>query len=92
MCTLCIALIGDHWTEQRGGRRGRILRVGVVNRVLAHFGLHLHDWAGRVYVLQDGKGGTAVIGDLGSLWREAERLARRPLDPLDPALLDSITG
>src|SRR6266511_4013808 len=49
MCALCGVLLEDHWAEH-GGRRGRALRVGLVNRVLDHFGLHLDDWSGRVYV------------------------------------------
>jgi hypothetical protein len=89
MCALCGVLMEDHWAEQ-GGRRGRALRVGLVNRVLAHYGLSLGDWSGRVYVLRDGKGRSAVVPNLGALWTEAERLAGRPLDPLDPGLLASL--
>ena len=80
----------DHWAEREGGRRGRALRVGLVNRVLGLYGLHLDDWSGRVYVLRDGKGRTAVVENLGALWAEAERLAGRPLDPLDPDLVGSL--
>jgi hypothetical protein len=89
MCALCGVLLEDHWAEQ-GGRRGRALRVGLVNRVLDHFGLHLDDWSGRVYVLRDRKGRSAVVGNLGVLWVEAERLAGRPLDPLDPELVRAL--
>lgn len=90
MCALCGVLLNDHWAEQGGGRRGRALRVGLVNRILGHFGLHLDDWAGRIYVLRDGKGRAAVVEDLGALWAEAERLAGRPLDPLDPELVRAL--
>src|SRR4051794_39438961 len=45
MCALCGVLLDDHWAEQDGGRRGRAFRVGLVNRVLDHFGLQLDDWA-----------------------------------------------
>ena len=86
MCALCGVLLNEHWAEQDGGRRARVFRVALLNRVLAHFGLRLDDWGGRVYVLRDRKGGSAVVADLGALWVEAERLAGRPLDPLDPAL------
>jgi hypothetical protein len=61
-----------------------------VNRVLDHFGLRLDDWAGRVYVLRDRTGRTAVVDNLGILWTEAARLAGRPLDPLDPGLIDHL--
>jgi hypothetical protein len=90
MCALCGVLLNDHWAEGEGGRRARAFRVGLVNRVLAHFGLRLDDWGGRMYVLRDRKGRSAVVGDLGSLWLEAERLAGRPLDPLDPELVAAL--
>ena len=83
-------LLTDHWAEDGGGRRARVFRVALLNRVLAHFGLRLTDWSGRTYVLRDAKGRAAVVSDLGSLWAEAERLAGRPLDPLDPALVESL--
>ena len=90
MCVLCNVLGNEHWAEQEGGRRGRVLRVRLLNRVLDHYGLGLDDWSGRVWVLRDRKGRSAVVADLGSLWVEAERLAGRPLDPLDPELLRAL--
>lgn len=67
-----------------------MLRTRLVDEVLDHFGLELADWAGSVYVLRDRKGRTALVQDLGGVWREAERLAGRPLDPLDPALVAAL--
>ena len=90
MCVLCNVLVNEHWAEQDGGRRGRVMRVRLVNRVLAFYGLRLDDWSGRVWVLRDGKGRSAVVSDLGTLWAEAERLAGRPLDPLDPELVAAL--
>jgi hypothetical protein len=90
MCGLCGVLLSEHWAEEGEARRARVLRTGLLNRVLGHFGLRLDDWAGRVYVLRDRTGRTAVVTDLGSLWVEAERLLGRPLDPLDPALVDAL--
>jgi hypothetical protein len=90
MCALCGVLLEEHWAEREGGRRGRALRVGLVNRVLDHFGLHLDDWSGRVYVLRDRKGRSAVVENLGALWSQAELLAGRPLDPLDPELVRAL--
>jgi hypothetical protein len=90
MCSLCGVLLKSHWAEQGTGRRERVFRVRLVNRVLAHYGLELGDWGGRAYVLRDRKGKAAVVDDLGALWAEAERLAKRPLDPLDPALLAAL--
>jgi hypothetical protein len=90
MCVLCGVLLNEHWAEQEGGRRGRVFRVRLINRVLAFYGLRLDDWSGRVWVLRDAKGRSSIVADLGSLWVEAERLAGRPLDPLDPALVASL--
>ena len=90
MCSLCNVLGNDHWAEQEGGRRGRVFRVRLLNRVLGFYGLRLDDWSGRVWVLRDRKGCAVVVRDLGSLWLEAERLAGRRLDPLDPELVASL--
>jgi hypothetical protein len=90
MCALCGVLLNDHWAEQDGGRRGRAFRVGLVNRVLDHYGLELGDWAGQVYVLRDRKGHAAVVDDLGVLWTKAAALTGGPLDPLDPELVRAL--
>ena len=90
MCVLCNVLVNEHWAEQEGGRRARVMRVRLANRVLGFYGLRLDDWSGRVWVLRDRKGRSAVVSDLGSLWAEAERLAGRPLDPLDPELVAAL--
>ena len=68
----------------------RFERVRLVNRVLDHFGLRLDDWSAAVYVVRDRKGRAEVVADLGELWQAAERLAGRPLDPLDPALVAAL--
>jgi hypothetical protein len=85
-------LQNEHWAELDGGRRARVFRVQLVNRVLPHFGLRLDDWGGRVYVLRDRKGRAVVVENLGVLWTEAARLAGRPLDPLDPGLVRALVG
>lgn len=90
MCVLCYVLLNEHWAEQEGGRRGRVFRVRLLNRVLAFYGLRLDDWSSRVWVLRDQKGRSAVVADLGSLWIEAEKLAGRKLDPLDPELVAAL--
>lgn len=92
MCALCGVLSTSHWAERDSGRRERVFRVRLLNRVLSHFALELGDWSGRVYVLRDRKGKTVVVDGLGGLWTAAEALAGRPLDPLDPALVAALRG
>jgi hypothetical protein len=91
MCSLCGVIAKEHWAELGDGRRARVFRAAVLNRVLEHFGLSVDAWAGS-FVVRDRKGAAAVVGDLGALWVEAERLAGRPLDPLDPALVAALSS
>ncbi len=74
---------GDY---HRFRRRDRLYRTKVANEVLRHYGLKVSDWAGSKHILRDGKGRSELVQDLGSLWPAAQKLAGRPLDPLDPAL------
>ena len=67
-----------------------MLRVRLVNRVLAFYGLRLDDWSGRVWVLRDRKGRSASSPTSARSGLEAERLAGRPLDPLDPELVAAL--
>jgi hypothetical protein len=90
MCALCGVLMKSHWAERGTGRRERVFRVRLLNRVLAHFGLALDDWGGSVYVLRDRKGQAIVVEDIGMLWTAAERMLGRPLDPLDPGLVHDL--
>lgn len=92
MCSLCGVLMKAHWSEEGEGRRQRVFRARLLDRVLSHFGLGVADWGGRVYVLSDGKGRTAVVEDVGALWAAAETLAGRRLDPLDAGLVAALEG
>ena len=92
MCVLCGSLLTSHWAEEGGGRRARVFRVRLLNRVLDHFGLRLDDWSGATYILRDRKGRAEIVSDLGALWVAAERLAGRRLDPLDADLLRALHG
>jgi hypothetical protein len=90
MCPLCGALLTEHWADGADARRGRVLCTRMVAEVLRGFGLTLSDWGGSAYVLADRKGRAEVVHDLSTLWLEAERLAGRPLDPLDPAVVAAL--
>ncbi len=95
MCSLCgILATGPHWSEAGGDRsrtgarranlRERLVRVSMLNRALAPFALRVEEWEETAYVLRAATGETVLAADLTALLVEAERLARRPLDPLDP--------
>ena len=104
MCSLCGILGGrGHWTESASspevfaGRAGnctpgreRQHRTRILNVVLAHYGLSLSDWSAGKSILRTATGRTALVENVGEVWPEAERLAGRPLDPLDPDLLTAL--
>jgi hypothetical protein len=78
--------------NRRNRRRERARRAAVTNEVLRFYGLRVSDWSGTKYVLRDGKGRSELVQDLGSLWPVAQKLAGRPLDPLDPTLQAALRG
>lgn len=104
MCSLCGVMGGGaHWTDavahptvfqERRDRvtwqRDRQERARVLNRVLACYGLGVDEWAGASFVLRTRTGRSEMVGNLSELWTAAERLLKRPCDPLDPALLASL--
>jgi hypothetical protein len=71
----------------RDKRRERIRRTGFANNILSFYGLKLSEWNGIRYILSDKKGTQKIIGDLGELWPEAQKLCGNRIDPLDPCLL-----
>jgi hypothetical protein len=77
---------GNPGKRYRSWRRERSRRAVVANEVLRHYGLKVQDWNGSSYLVRDGKGRSALVRDLGSLWPAAQKLANRPLDPLDTGL------
>lgn len=92
MCALCGMFGGDHWTEQSGGdglARAAELRhrVAMANLILEPFGVRCAEWRGRLTVAA-GNGRTLVVDHLGALWPAAEKLAGRPIDPLDPLVIE----
>jgi hypothetical protein len=102
MCALCGVLGGkEHWTaavkregvyvrgaEPADRRHERRRRVAEANAILGLFGLSLEDWQADSYILRNRTGRSEVVADLAALWPAAEALAGRPLDPLDPEVLD----
>jgi hypothetical protein len=88
MCSLCGQPgTRPHWTEAGGAdpaerRRGRAARLAAARALLATAGLTVSDWQGQ-YLVGDGRGRTALVGDLGGCWVAAEQLLGRPVDPLE---------
>jgi hypothetical protein len=66
---------------QRDRRRERAHRVALTSEILRHYGIKLDDSKGR----------SELVQDLGSLWPAAERLAGRTPDPLEPALREALS-
>ena len=82
---------GNDGDRQGALRRERMRRASAANTLLNFYGLKLAGTPGREYQLSDRKGRTVLVGDLGVLWPEAERLCGRALDPLDSELLSSLS-
>ncbi|GAA9974651.1 hypothetical protein VN0949_07170 [Helicobacter pylori] len=71
----------------RERKRVRLKRVGLLNRILAFYGLKIDDWQGAKFVLHDKKGQSVIVNDLGDLWDKAQNLAKKEMDVLDSNLL-----
>ena len=99
VCSLCGTLYSTrNWAEapgagaavdaRRAWMRDRLRRVELLNRVLRPLALSVAEWEGTAYVLSTRTGESVLCADLATLFSEAERLARRRLDPLDADLLE----
>ncbi len=71
----------------RERKRARLKRVGLLNQILAFYGLKIDDWQGAKFVLCDQKGQSVIVNDLGDLWGKAQNLAKKKMDALDSNLL-----
>jgi hypothetical protein len=103
MCGLCGVLGAEaHWTDaaappeavggqaQPSRRRERFARIELANSILRHYRLKLGDFEGKSYVLRSATGRQELVPHLPGMWAAAERLAGRPCDPLDPALIAAL--
>jgi hypothetical protein len=93
MCILCYTLTGEeHWSDARVGAESsagvRARRRVLLAQIMAAHGLdYSDDTTGVTSLLSDRKGNVKVARGLGEIWAAGEQLAKRPLDPLEPALL-----
>nr|WP_019365740.1 hypothetical protein [Pseudomonas luteola] len=95
MCGLC-GLLGEerHWSDPLGDelpwRRERLRRIKAINHVITPFRLSVTDFQGSAYVVQGATGRQEIAHGLDQLWRSAELILGRPLDPLDVRLLEHL--
>lgn len=95
MCGLC-GIFGErtHWSTQgvRGGtsRRQRFFRLQAINRVLSLVHCSIRDFSGTDYVLCAPTGAQTMVKEMGQMWLELEKMRGRPLDPLDPAMMQAM--
>ncbi|HEY5205253.1 MAG TPA: hypothetical protein VIJ63_11735 [Roseiarcus sp.] len=94
MCANCgFPAAQGHWTDAGAGSafdriRGRLQRVRILTPVLACYGLAVHDdGSGFNSTLASQTGHQVVVNNLSELWEAAERIAGRPVDPLDPCFV-----
>ena len=103
MCGLC-GLWGNvsHWSSSSsravsGGPpagviplRERMLQVQVVHRASSMIGVQVEDWAGSSWMVRNSFGGTEIVSSLPEIWRAAEKLSGRRLDPLALPILEKL--
>src|SRR5262249_1677440 len=102
MCVLCGQMFGEiHWSERQldpvqvshglgetGRRQERHARIRLPGKVLAKYGLEIgDDGSATSYIVGNRKGDQRLAASMGKLWRVAEQMAGKPLDPLDDNLL-----
>jgi len=91
MCGLCGSFTEIHWSAGPAAASrpavGRSFIAGAAGRALAGSGIRIAAW-GQGFRLTGPTGRTELAADLGAIWQAAERLGRRPVDPLDPDWID----
>src|SRR5262245_11602709 len=73
-------------------RRERLRRVTLVRDVLKTARIAVDDWEGASVVLRGPTGKTEIVDNLFDLWRKAEVLGHRTLDPLVQDFPACLTG
>ncbi|ASW04320.1 hypothetical protein [Paraburkholderia aromaticivorans] len=89
MCGMCGLLGGgNHWSNTTApdsgpnARRQRYIRAALANRILIPLRLRLDDFHGQSFVLSSPTGRSELVGDFAQVWKVAETMLGRPLDPL----------
>jgi hypothetical protein len=89
MCGMCeIFGGGEHWANAAlpfatsTGRQQRYMHINVANRILKPLRLELRDFEGRSYTLSSPTGATELVPNFAVVWKTAEKMLGRELDPL----------
>jgi hypothetical protein len=89
MCGMCGLLGGGrHWSnavapgQDASARRHRYAQIALANRLLQPFRLQLTDFHGQSFVLASPTGAVEIVNDFMQVWKAAEKMLGRPLDPL----------
>lgn len=106
MCILCSDFVTQvHWTDRRKGsaleevmigegqrerQRDRLKRAQLCNEILALYKLKIRDWNGSKFVLEDAKGNSRIVHDLGALWHDVQKLIGKAINPLDEYLITTM--
>ncbi|MGI4857055.1 MAG: hypothetical protein ACRYHA_09120 [Janthinobacterium lividum] len=80
----------DHWSNttlpdanaSTNARRQRYLQTALANRILVPLRLRLDDFHGQSFVLSSPTGASEIVADFAQIWKAAETMLGRPLDPL----------
>ena len=93
MCALCGVLSNEHWADEGAGRRARMFRTALLEPRPRRTVRPRRTGVGGAYVRlrRQGRHGARRRSRRRS-GSAAERLAGRPLDPLDPALLEALAS
>ena len=94
MCANCgFPAAPGHWTEAgthmtSDRMQARHLRAQLLRNILKPYGLTAHDDGATPGIsISTLTGNQEIAHDLSDVWAVAERLAGRPVDPLDPIYL-----
>jgi hypothetical protein len=71
-------------------RRERLARVAIIRRVLAPARVSVDDWEGASFLVHGPTGAVEIVDNLFDLWRKAEALSGRRLDPLGTPILSHL--
>ncbi|AUG98694.1 hypothetical protein CWC46_01940 [Prodigiosinella confusarubida] len=94
MCGICGLLdSGPQWSDalqqSLPRRQQRQQQLAVLNHALAPFRLKLSDFHGH-WMLASPTGQQSIINNIDQIWKEAEAMLKRTIDPLDDDYLSSL--